>query len=77
VSACRALGTAFVLSERSDPSWRHVEFVAGELAVALVRRGTALLGIARFAVDEDALRQFRFDVNRLSRWWLTDGHHAE
>jgi hypothetical protein len=76
-AARRALGTAFVLAERSDASWRHVEFVLDGLAVALIRRSTAVLGIARSVSGDEGLRQFRVDVNRLSRWWLTDGHHAE
>jgi CheY-like chemotaxis protein len=75
-SAARALGLAFDLAARTDPSWSRVELTVGDVAVALIRRGDRVLAMARGPVGEEVLRRFRFEVTQLARWWSMEAPDA-
>jgi CheY-like chemotaxis protein len=69
------IDTAIALAGGADGSWVRVELTVGDVGVAVLRRGSSLLGLAREGVGEEVLRRFRFEVTQLARWWVEE--HAD
>ena len=68
-----ALGLAYELAERGDPTWTRVELINGATAIALLRAAgqpRVVLAFARLISGEAMQRQFHVEASRLQRWLL-------